>query len=213
MREMRKMKTLKYLLLTISLLYSAAPAVEIYSVAKSGRMVQLDGFLLEWNKDGAKALSGSPWVWDAINTKEGLTGYFKAIKPLSCHDWTFTLLPRRLSPYASMKMSTSPAAPQTFYRLTLPYGGPDSSVVMEWVIPWDSIALDSSGSYQIGLMAVDSCGDTLTPVIFNGHAYASAAAAPWSKVYSKGIFLAVLLVLLYLLQKTTKRKFTVKRKR
>jgi hypothetical protein len=189
-------------------------AVNIQPVSKSGRMVQLDGFLLEWNKDSAKALAGGyPWAWDAMATKEGFTGYVKTTKALTCHDWTFTFLARRLSPYASMKMSTSPDQPQTFYRLNLPNAGPDSSLAVEWVIPWDSVTVDTSGAYQIGLMAVDSCGDTLTPVIFNGHAYTAEKTSPWGKVYSKGIFLAVLLAALYYLRRSTGKKFKLKRKR
>ena len=195
-------------------LASGAPAVEIYSVNKSGRMVQLDGFLLEWNKDSAKTLgAGFPWLWDALATKEGFTGYFKTQKPPRCPSWTFTFLPRRLSPYTRMIATTIADAAQTFYRLALPENSQDSSVVVEWVLPWDSIAVDSSGRFQIGLVASDSCGDTLRPAIFNGRAYRAAATTPWGKVYSKGIILALLLAILYYLQKTAKRKVKGKKKR
>jgi hypothetical protein len=208
------MKRCISLLCMLFVVASAAQAVEIYSVVKSGRMVQLDGFLLEWNKDSAKALeAGFPWLWDALATKEGFTGYFKTLKPPRCSSWTFTFLPRRLSPYSRMIATIAADAAQTFYRLALPVNSPDSSLVMEWVLPWDSIAVDSSGRFQIGLVAGDSCGDTLQPVIFNGRAYRAAAAAPWEKVYSRGIVLALLLAILYYLQKTAKRKVKGKKRR
>jgi len=198
------------------LMTSACLPVEIHSISSAGRRIQLDGFLLEWNKADAKPWGkGGMWLWDAINTKEGLTGYIQSARQLHCGEWNFTFLPRRLSSYSTMKLSTASSAPQTFFRTSQPGATPDSALIAEWIVPWDSISVDSSGEYQIGLTGADSCGDTLDAMIFTGHILraAPASSSPWSKVYSKGIFLAVLLILLYYLQRTSRKKSTAKRKK
>lgn len=208
-----KRQIMKFLLIFLTYFAVDSFAVEVHAVGKTGRMVQLDGFLLEWRRDSAKALgSDSLWQWDAINTKEGLAGYFKtANRQLKCPDWTFRFLPQRLSPYKNMNLRIGQTVDQTFYRTAMSGAAPDSSLVAEWVIPWDSITVDSSGAYQIGLMAFDGCKDTLQPVIFSGHKF-TPQKAPWGKVYMKGLSLAVLLVLLYYYQQRIKRKFKRRKK-
>lgn len=110
-----------------------------------------------------------------------------------------------------MDLRLGSKADQSFYRIAQAGATPDSSLVAEWVIPWDSIAVDSSGVYQIGLMVFDGCKDTLQPVIFTGRKFAPQKA-PWGKVYTKGLSLAALIVFLYYYQRRTKRKFRRKRK-
>ena len=109
-----------------------------------------------------------------------------------------------------MDLRIGAKADQTFYRTAQAGATPDSSLVAEWVIPWDSITVDSSGVYQIGLMAFDGCKDTLRPVIFTGRKFVPQKAS-WGKVYTKGLSLAVLIVFLYYYQQRTKRKFRAKR--
>jgi hypothetical protein len=204
---------MKSLIILLTFFSAHIFAIEVRTIAHSGRMVQLDGFLMEWRKDSAKVLAGdSSWQWDALNTKEGLAGYFKTNgRHLQCPDWTFRFLPHQLSPYKSMDLRIGAKADQTFYRTAQAGATPDSSLVAEWVIPWDSITVDSSGVYQIGLMTFDGCKDTLRPVIFTGSKFAPQKA-PWGKVYTKGLSLAVLIVFLYYYQQRTKRKFRKKKK-
>jgi hypothetical protein len=205
---------MKFLIIILSFFSVHVFAIEVRSIARSGRMVQLDGFLMEWRKDSAKVLGAdSSWQWDALNTKEGLAGYFKTDgRHLKCLDWTFRFLPHRLSPYKIMDLCIGSKADQSFYRIAPAGATPDSSLAAEWVIPWDSITVDSSGVYQIGLMAFDGCKDTLRPVIFTGRKFAPPKA-PWGKVYTKGLSLAVLIVFLYYYQQRTKRKFTKRKKK
>jgi hypothetical protein len=204
---------MKFLLIILTFYAANVFAVEVHAIGKSGRMVQLDGFLMEWRKDSAKVLGAdSLWQWDALNTREGLAGYFKTTsRHVQCPDWTFRFLPHRLSPYKNMDLRMGPKADQTFYRTAQAGATQDSSLVVEWVIPWDSITVDSSGAYQIGLMAFNGCGDTLQPVIFTGSKFTSQKAQ-WGKVYMKGLSLAVLIVFLFYYQKWTKRKFKKRRK-
>ena len=205
--------TVKFLVIFIALLTANVFAVEIHAIGKTGRAIQLDGFLMEWRKDSAKVWGAdSLWQWDALGTREGLAGYFKARgKRLKCTDWTFRFLPRRLSPYVTMDVCMAEKADQTFYRVALPGATPDSMMVAEWVVPWDSITTDSSGAYQIGLMAFDGCMDSLQPLIFTGRKFTPHKAA-WGKVYTKGLSLAVLIVFLFYYQRRVKRTMR-KRKR
>jgi len=204
---------MKFLLMLLTLFAGDIFAVEVHAIGKSGRMVQLDGFLMEWRKDSAKVLGpDSLWQWDAVNTREGLAGYFKTdARHLKCPDWTFRFLPHQLSSYKNMDLRMGPKSDQTFYRIAQSGATPDSSMDAEWVIPWDSITVDSSGAYQIGLMAFDGCKDTLQPVIFTGRKF-TPQKAQWGKVYTKGLSLAVLIVFLYYYQQRTKRKLRRRKK-
>jgi hypothetical protein len=204
---------MKVLIIFIALLAANVFAVEIHAIRKSGRIIQLDGFLMEWRKDSAKVWGAdSLWQWDALGTREGLAGYFKADgKRLKCADWTFRFLPHGLSPYVTMDVRMGAKSDRTFYRIALPGATPESMMVAEWVLPWDSITVDSSGAYQIGLMAFDTCKDTLQPVIFTGRKFTPHKAA-WGKVYTKGLSLAVLIVFLFYYQRRAKRTMR-KRKR
>lgn len=187
-----------------------ACAVQVLPVERTGRTIQLDGFLLEWNKAGARPLApGSVWLHDVCNTREGLTGYFLLSNDIRCPSWKFRFLNHRLSPYVFMELQTRSDSLKTFYRISSPAGSSKKGLTAEWLVPWDSIAHDSSGAYQVGLFAFDTCGDTLTPVIFSGHVYRQKASV-WGGVYAKGILLGVLMLMLYSLQKRARVK---KRKR
>lgn len=190
-----------------------ASSLTTYSISKTGRRVQLDGFLLEWIKDSAKTLApGARWTWDALNTKEGLTGYFKAPASIG-NNWTFTFLPQRLSSYSKMTLFFLPDFAQSFFRVSQPGASLDSSMVAEWVIPWQSILLDSSGEYSVGVVAFNKSGDTLPAIVFTGHTFRENAPAPWGKVYSKAIVLFFLLCALFYVQRRIKRKTLAKRKK
>jgi hypothetical protein len=192
----------------VLMLLSTSFAVQIHPVARDGRKIQLDGFLLEWKKSDARPLGrDSSWSWDAINTREGLTGYFKAEKQPVCKGpWTFRFLPCRLSPYLAMEIHTDPAAADSFYRVTHSETVPEKDVTCEWIIPWKNVCHDSAGEYQVGLFAFDACGDSVQPLILTGHIY-NPKKPSWGGAYGKMILVGIMLVLLFIMQKTTRRKF------
>ena len=200
---------LSYVIGIVSACIIPAFAVQIHPVTKTGRQIQLDGFLLEWKKADAGPLAGdSAWSWDVINTREGLTGYFTTGKTLRCPSWTFRFLSEKLSPYKSMDVNTRAAGRQSFYRLSEQQNGDKKEMTVEWIVPWDSIWHDSSGAYQVGLISFDTCGDTLQPLILTGHRYRQQESV-WGGVYEKGVFLGIMIALLIVLQrrvKATKRK-------
>jgi hypothetical protein len=179
-------------------------AVQVFPVTKDGRQIQLDGFLLEWKKADTRPLGAdSSWSWNVINTKEGLTGYFRSEKKLQCKSWTFRFLPCRLSPYQSMEIRFDSTAAGTFYRVTHADSGQREAVVCEWIIPWKTVCHDSAGGYQVGLFAFDACGDTMPPVILTGRLY-NPKNVQWGGVYVKFILLGGLMILLFYLQRSTR---------
>jgi hypothetical protein len=192
----------------LSLYFVSVYAVQIHPVTRNGRQIQLDGFLLEWKKaDGRVLDADSLWSWDVINTREGLTGYFKSDKQCRCTGpWTFRFLPCRLSPYQSIEIRTDAGLSDQRYRVARSDSGPQKNIACEWIIPWKDVCRDSTGAYQVGLVGFDACGDTVQPVILTGHVY-NPKKVSWGGVYGKTIVLGVLLVLLFIMQKSTKGKF------
>jgi hypothetical protein len=190
--------------------FGSAFAVQVHPVTKNGRQIQLDGFLLEWKKSDASPFGPaerSPWSWDVINTREGLTGYFKAEKPFACKGaWTFRFFPCSLSPYQTVEIRTNTAASAEFYRVSHSDSDPEKDVVCEWILPWKEVCHDSANAYQIGLVAFDACGDTVQPLILTGHVY-NPKKVSWGGVYGKTVLLVILLVLLFIMQKSTRGKF------
>jgi hypothetical protein len=195
---------LTLLIIIFAFCFEAFPMTS-YTIAKTGRKVQLDGFLLEWPKDSAKKIrSDSPWRWDATNTKEGLTGYFKAPASVG-EDWTFSFLPQHLSPYSKMELSIATDSAQSFYRVSRPGNNLDSSITAEWIIPWKHIGIDSLGEYKVGITACNRRGDTLPALVFSGKAIADRAVSSWGDVYFKAVVLTMLLGVLFYVQKKVKK--------
>jgi hypothetical protein len=186
-------------LFVIGFIVSCGWAEEVYNVNKSGRMVQLDGFLLEWNRDSAKALTcNSCWMWDAINTREGLTGYFKTLNRPKCNRWTFKFFPGK----NAVILSTSPNVGQSLCKVI--QSDVDSSISAEWIIPWDKITIDQSGAYRIEFTASDTCGDTLVPIIFKGHKVFGNKKNSYGNIYIFAGTAAAFFLLFLLLRKYIK---------
>ncbi len=207
---MRTLKKTRIFLIGVLLFgVTSVFAVQVRQVNQTGRQIQLDGFLLDWQIANAQKLGkDSTWQWDVINTREGVTGYFKTAKPPPCSLWQFSFFPHQLSPYN--KITTNSAADNKA-GIGRTIKDSSSNIVIEWIIPWDSITHDSAGMYQIGVFASDVCGDSLPPVILSGHMY-KVETSVWSGVYGKAVLLGVLLVLLFCMQKFTRGKFGKKRK-
>ena len=187
--------------------------VKVYSVDRYGRSIQLDGFLLDWKKTDAMHLSAdSCWLWDIINTKEGLSGYFKSGRQLTCKMWNFKFLPRQLSPYNVLLFRSDSVAAHSFYRVSHADDSLHDTIVCEWVIPWSSVYRDTAGKYQVGLFVYDGCGDSLCPVILTGR-YPAIRTVSWGNVYTKSIILGILLLGLIVFQKKVRAKFGVQKKK
>ena len=151
--------------------YALAPASAGVDISRSGKMIQLDGFLIDWKEKERHAWSGSdPWCWDAVNTPEGVAGYFYNAA-CRCSAWTFTVDARHGAVQPQfIKVADSGGGTQHGFASTRGRAVRDSSsaLVIEWIIPWDSVAIDSAGTYAVHAAGISACGDTLRPLFFTG---------------------------------------------
>ncbi|MGA2506951.1 MAG: hypothetical protein ABSF80_05690 [Chitinispirillaceae bacterium] len=198
------------LFVMIAAAYSLVAAREIVDISRSGRRIQLDGFLIDWNEKDRKPWSGSnTWHWDALNTPEGVAGYFHGAA-VRCSTWTFYIdarhgasRPWKISvPYQDTGRKTG----ELFCTNSVPR---DSLFVLtvEWVIPWDSVAVDSNGTYALHLMGHNACGDTLQPLLITGNMY-SLKNNGWFSPRFAGIvlFIALLAAIITAVRITIRKK-------
>jgi hypothetical protein len=139
------------------------------TVTLRGKPIQRDGFLLEWNEAQSRHMVDRPEIaWDAIRTANGLSGYFKYDRRGLCSQWNFQFFPD----------TSSPARQNAVYHPG-PTEGPVSTqsvesqngvetVIVEWVLPWDQISVDSGGNFAVKVAAISGCQDTLTPLVLQG---------------------------------------------
>jgi hypothetical protein len=169
-----------------------------------GRPIQRDGFLLEWRLQKSGLMDERHNVrWDATNTAEGLAGFVRC--PVLCASyWTFQFFPWPGSGKRHIEMNLDTSAVHgSFFATSLEAkipGGTDTAVA-EWLLPWDSLATDSSGRYQVGIYAFSSQGDTLLPLILSGKRPAAQQSSGVTQtlanpgVLKRIVFIGVLLIL------------------
>jgi hypothetical protein len=144
-------------------------AREVVDISRSGRRIQRDGFLIEWSEKSRREWSGSTvWYWDAVNTPEGVAGYFHS-EATRCSSWTFQADVRH-GASLPLELSVPDTGETTGRFFCTARTQRDSLFVLtaEWVIPWDSVAVDSGGTYAIHLAGHSACGDTLQPLLCTG---------------------------------------------
>jgi|WetSurMetagenome_2_1015567.scaffolds.fasta_scaffold332217_2 hypothetical protein len=180
--------------------YALAPASGVIDISRSGRMIQLDGFLIDWKEKERHSWSGSDkWYWDAVNTPEGVAGYFYNAAD-RCSTWTFSIDARHdalRSQFIEVSGSGG-GAKQGFYRSSRETHGSDVTRIVEWIIPWDSVAIDSSGTYAFHVAGMSACGDTLRRLFFTGstamygnHGRVSPGVLLWSILAAVSMAIAV----------------------
>jgi hypothetical protein len=153
----------------IFFLASAARAADI---TRTGKRIQLDGFLIDWKENGRRAWGGSGgWYWDALNTPEGVAGYFSNAAA-RCSAWTFSLvaLAGASGPRVIAVTDTGSGTMQDFSCVSREPRDSAAAVTVEWILPWDSVALDSDGTYAVQVAGASACGDTLQPMLLAGSA-------------------------------------------
>jgi hypothetical protein len=179
-------------------------------IEEHGRTIQRDGFLPEWSPEEARTLGeDTTLAWDALNTPEGLAGYVRFSPRSACSSWTVTFFPDMRALQRPLAMRVDTAGEGWFYSV---YEWEDDTTGMlsaEWVIPWDTIRVDSTGEYEIGMYAASACGDTLEPVILTGN---RAAREGTRGVFGPGLLariaiVAALLVLYLVLQARARKKY------
>jgi hypothetical protein len=150
--------------------FSLSAADETVVVNRTGKRIQLDGFLIDWKVKERRAWSGTDrWSWDALNTTEGVAGYFRCIS-VRCSTWTFSIDSRHDASRPRVIPVTSRGG-ETNLELACANRAshdPAAPLVIEWIVPWDSIAVDTAGTYAILVSGSSSCGDTLPPLLLTG---------------------------------------------
>jgi hypothetical protein len=146
--------------------------------------------------------------WDAMSTPAGLAGYIRFISCDSCAAWQFRFYPRigAWQKYFEMRTDSSGSrGPQ--FAVDIAHAGGAGTVSLEWVLPWDSLAVDSLGRYAVGVYGYNKCGDTLAGNILIGvHSKKSNKAGTWSGVTNQAI-LIVVLIALYAIVRGRSRKY------
>jgi hypothetical protein len=143
-------------LITMILLLTGVRAATV-PVARSGRKIMHDGFLMEWSIETAQPWKAdSSWIWDAMRTPEGLCGYVRLYKKVACSGWTVTFSIAG-DKKDSIRIPGDSVSPVDWIKTD--YSSYDSAgiAVLEWVVPWsgneggeDSLAVVINGKCDSG---------------------------------------------------------------
>lgn len=181
-----------------------------FTINRDGQPIQVDAALIEWQEVEADTFEGTfPFVWDAMNTPQGLAGYIIYTYKDSCSKISANMYPQMKSMNKFMTMNIdSTVSTLGFYAVEKSAKNGDTTVVTEWLIPWDSVSIDASGQYEIGLTGYTQCGDTLNPLILSGRHIIEEG----DRVITRGIIwqfitIAILLAVFLILRSRAKRLY------
>jgi hypothetical protein len=204
-------------LVWLVLLLSNIPSssLDTLSISSSGRRIQLDGFLLDWVEKGRHVWKNSNgWVWDAVNTPEGLAGYFHC-GMVACSSWTFYADLHRLKTQPwRMSLGDSSQSGNAGFKAARNARDTMFSITFEWVVPWDSLTLDSNGAYAVHIAAESGCADTLDPFLIVGRMGTADSALPprfTERVVLIVVLLAVFIAFQLAMRKKTRRRGSLRR--
>ncbi len=183
-----------------------------FTVGRYGKPIQVDGFLIEWQEDNAGKFGDSlTLILDAMNTPQGLAGYFRYGYTDSCKKIVVKFYPEMKAIHTYLTLDTDTLPPATgplFYAVDKPVeGGGATAVVAEWFIPWSYMSLDSLEQYEVGLITYSACGDTLGRLVLSGKRYHAQGGVMNTKIVIQIISIMVLLALFILLRAKAKRLY------
>jgi len=162
-----KKNVIRKIFILIVLIIVKSGAQQDFDISGFSKRIQVDGFLMEWNGKSVKKWStDSMWCWDAINTSNGVAGYIRSRKAVSCSSWVFIL-----DPYggtAPLEIQIPQDSATDYYSLDYQTYDSLKKVTFEWVLPWESIEADSEDVYSIRLTATNNCGDSLSSMLLIG---------------------------------------------
>jgi hypothetical protein len=208
------MKNVKFialiLLCGLKLLLSAQ---QRFHVDQSGKAIQVDAFLIEWKSEDADTSKETfPIIWDAINTPQGVAGYIRYSNDDSCLLTDVKIFPDMNNMHTFMKFSYDTSIKGAgFYAYEKSYEDNKTSITTEWVIPWDSIPVDSLNQYEIGFILSNSCNEMTKPLTFYGkRAIVKKGRILTPKVIAQ-IVTIIILLLLFLRLKAKAKKLNLRR--
>jgi hypothetical protein len=183
-----------FVLLLVALI-SLSSAKESFDVTRTGRKTQLDGFLMDWMEKNRRDWDGSgQWSWDAINTPEGVAGYFHTKSAPACSSWAFAFDAGLHDPF-KVTASTTTDTETAVFCTNRSRQGSQSSLTVEWVLPWDSVSIDGNDTYAITIGGRSVCGDSLEPIFLTGKRYATTSVLP--KDFTRQVIEIIVLLILF----------------
>ena len=208
MRSQAISKLFPLAVLAVYLYVSAGATAD--SIIRSGRRIQLDGFLIEWgvkNRHVWHASGPNGWYWDAVNTVEGIAGYFHC-PATPCSSWTICADARlSVSKPLQIRIPDPVKAGNNFVCVNRAIKDSLYVITAEWILPWDSAGVDRTGKFLVRITGTSSCGDTLQPLCLTGSAIPRTNKG---KGFAKRIILltalAIFFVVMHSVRKKTRRR-------
>jgi len=192
-------------ILIIAGVQSTVPA-ETFPIARAGRKIMHDGFLMEWSLKTAQPWTpDSSWIWDAIRTPDGLCGYVRLHKMMPCSAWTVTF---SSSVDSTISISIPGDSVSPFFEVKTDYSSYKSEgiAVMEWVFPMDTTKVKSpTDSLILRINAKCSSGDTL-PELRLACRQPDSKKNGYGKLTGRGIIIGLLAVMYLMVQRRIKRQ-------
>ncbi len=163
-------------------------------IDRYGKRIQVDGYLVEWSEKFSKKWDNSGnWLWDVMNTPEGISGYFRSKTAVPCSTWNISIeSPGRQKPFIIAPGSAKTAQNGSF-RIDQELYKETQKLVIEWAIPWEQADVDTLGRYALDIRALTSCGDTTgSSIMITGNKEPPVKIIT-NKVIIQGIFIVILL--------------------
>ncbi|MDR3013261.1 MAG: hypothetical protein LBU70_08640 [Chitinispirillales bacterium] len=182
----------------ITLLIISCIAHDVYagdpiSITRQGRRVEIDGFLLEWDLGAARRWHpSSPWTWDAVNTADGLAGYFAlhaaqqactaAVSeetPDAPLPWTFAVT--AVNTGKSIKFTVPNQVRGENFAFDVSSFESDGYYIMEWIVPWNFWGNGGGANrYTLTLNGHSACNDTLPTIILTAAPKSARSSGSWA---------------------------------
>lgn len=199
------MRLFAFYILLIMSFFSLSSAKESFDINRTGRKTQLDGFLMDWMEKNRRTWDGpAQWSWDAINTPDGIAGYFHADGATACTAWVFTVDAGHHNPSRISVSSLKDTQTTTFCT-----NWSEMGITTEWIISWESLALDSNNGYTITLAGNSACGDSLDTIVLTGKKPEKKTALP--KYFPIKLIAIIVLLFVFFLFQARIRKKTLRR--
>lgn len=179
---------------------------ETFPIARAGRKIMHDGFLMEWSLETAQPWKpDSSWIWDAIRTPEGLCGYVRLHKMLPCSAWTVTFR-SSVDSAVSIAIPADTVSPVSQVKTDYSSYEKEGIAVLEWVFPMDTAKVKSPDDSLVLLInAKCGSGDSL-PELRLTCRQPDSTKNGYGKLTGRGIIIGLLAVMYLMVQRRIKRQ-------
>lgn len=195
---MKSIKTKSlFLLLICSLTISADIKMNVH---RYGRRIQVDGFLLEWSPKEALRWANTPWIVDAINTSEGIAGFFSSDNLPVESEWVFVFTSSSEKKLLGFKIPSDQRSDLFAFDKELYH---KSGVInCEWILPWDLIGITPESEYKIKIIAETADLDSAShELLLAGTRDQTVSEIFTPRVIIQAILIVILLVIYIMLRK------------